>query len=297
MTAKSKEKAYQGFCAAVVIIIAALCVYPLLYTLIVSFCDPARIKFFGVLPIPKQFSLVAYVKVFSAGSYIGKAILVSVFRTVVGTVSSVLLCSLFAYSLSRNGLPGKKPVMYLLIFVILFNGGLIPTYLVIKQVGLLDNVWVYIFPNLINAWNVIIIKQSMEAVPKEIEESAQMDGVSDLRNFASIILPMSKPVLAAMAIFTMVGQWNSWFDAMIYVSPVYSQFWPLQYYTMISFNNLNQINQGSVGDIGSIIGIEDLNNMSIKMALTVVTSLPILAVYPFFQKYVTKGVYLGAVKG
>ncbi|MDR3318336.1 MAG: carbohydrate ABC transporter permease [Clostridiales bacterium] len=297
MTARSKERIYQGVCATVCVLVASVCVYPLLYTLIVSFCDPAHISFLGILPLPSQFSLTAYVKVFSAGSYISKAILVSVFRTAVGTVGSVLLCSLFAYALSRKGLPGRKPVMYLLIFVILFNGGLIPTYFAIRQVGLLDNIWVYVFPNLINAWNVIIIKQSMEAVPKEIEESAQMDGVSDLRNFINIVLPMSKPVLAAMAIFTMVGQWNSWFDAMIYVSSVHSSLWPLQYYTTISFNNLNQINQGGTGDVGSIIGIEDINNMSIKMALTVVTCLPILAVYPFFQKYFTKGVYLGAVKG
>jgi ABC-type glycerol-3-phosphate transport system permease component len=236
-------------------------------------------------------------KVLTSGSHILQAIGVSIFRTTAGTVLGVFLCSLFAYALSRKNIPGKKYVMYLLIFIILFNGGLIPTYLAIKQVNLLDNIWVYVIPNLINAWNVIIIKQSMENIPKEVEESAQLDGVNDLRNFSSIILPMSKPVLAAMAIFTLVGQWNSWFDAMLYISPARSGLWPLQYYATISLNNLNQINAGDLGDLGSILGIEGMNNMSIKMALTIITCLPVLLTYPFFQKYFTKGVYLGAVKG
>ncbi|MDR1093131.1 MAG: carbohydrate ABC transporter permease [Clostridiales bacterium] len=297
MTARRKENIYQGVCAAAVAIVAALCVYPLLYTLVVSFCDPASISFAAVIPIPKSFSFGAYAKVFSAGSSIGAAIGVSVFRTVVGTVSSAALCSVFAYSLSRKGLPGRKYVIYLLLFVILFNGGLIPTFMTVKQLGLLDNLLVYILPNLINAWYVIIIKQAMEGMPKEIEESAMIDGANDWRNFINIVLPGVKPVLAAVAIFTLVWHWNSWFDAMIYVSAAHSNLWPLQYFTTISFNNLNQINSGDTGDLGAILGIEGLNNMSVKMALTVVTCLPVLAVYPFFQKYFTKGVYLGAVKG
>ncbi len=297
LSAKFYEILYQVLCTGVCFIVAALCLYPLLYTLVVSFANPSDILFQFVIPIPTKVSLYSYIQVFTVSSFLGRAIAVSVFRTVVGTVLSVLLCSMLAYALARKNLPGRKYFMYLLIFVIIFNGGLIPTYLVIKSVGLLDNIWVYIFPNLINAWNVIIIKQSMEGIPAEVEESAMLDGVNDWQNFFRIVLPMSKPVIAAIGIFTLVGQWNSWYDAMLYVSSAHSDLWPLQYYATISLNNLNQVNNADLGDLESILGIKDVDNMSLKMALTIVTTVPILLVYPFFQKYFTKGVYLGAVKG
>lgn len=290
------ERVYQYFCILVCVTVAALCLYPLLYTLAVSVCAPERIDYRFVLPIPLEFSFRAYSQVFTVGDYIWRAILVSVFRTAVGTVLSVVVCAMLAYALSRKDLPAKRAFMYLLIFVILFQGGLIPTFLVIKEVNLLDNIWVYVLPNIMNAWNVIIMKQSMEGIPREIEESARMDGVGDLQNFLLMVLPMSKPVLAAMAIFTLVGQWNSWFDAMIYVSPTHSELWPLQYYATISLNNLNQINANNPNPSVNNFTVM-MENMSIKMALTVVTTIPILVMYPFFQKYFTKGVYLGAVKG
>ncbi len=289
------ERVYQAICFTCCILIAAACLYPLLYTLAVSVCAPERINYHFVLPIPMQFSLNAYKQVFTVGNYIWRAIGVSVFRTVVGTVLSVVVCAMLAYALTRKDLPGKKPIMYLLIFVILFQGGLIPTFLVMKELNLLDNIWVYVLPNIMNAWNVIIIKQSMEGIPREIEESAALDGVNDLQNFTLMILPMSKPVLAAMAIFSLVGQWNSWFDAMIYISSTRADLWPLQYYATISLNNLNQINANKPNpEVNNFTMM--MENMSIKMALTVVTTLPVLIAYPFFQKYFTKGVYLGAVK-
>ena len=297
LSAKFYETLYQVICTGVCFIVAALCIYPLLYSLVVSFAKPEDILYQYVIPIPTKVSLYAYIQVFTVSSFIGKAIAVSVFRTVVGTFLSVFISSMLAYAIARKNIPGKKYLMYLMIFLILFNGGLIPTYLVIKSVGLLDNIWVYVLPNIINAWNVIIIKQSMEGIPSEVEESAMLDGVNDLQNFTQIVLPMSKPVIAAISIFTLVFQWNSWYDAMLYVSPASSQLWPLQYYATISLNNLNQVNNADLGNLEEIMGIKDVDNMSIKMALTVVTTLPILCVYPFFQKYFTKGVYLGSVKG
>lgn len=184
----------------------------------------------------------------------------------------------------------------LLIFCILFNGGLIPTYVVIDGLGLTNNIWVYILPNVINVWNVIVIKQFFEGLPKEIEEAANIDGANEWNVFLKVILPMSKPVMAAIGLFTMVGQWNSWFDAYLY-APQMSEIWPLQYYIQISFNNLNQINQGNIEKIEAIIGIDNVDDMTVKMALTVIGCLPVLIVYPFFQKYFAKGVYLGSVKG
>ena len=297
LSAKFHENLYQVICTGVCLIVALLCLYPLLYTLVVSFASPSDILYQFVIPIPTRVSLYAYIQVFTVSSFLGRAIAVSVFRTVVGTVLSVFVCAMLSYAIARKNIPGKKYFMYLMIFLILFNGGLLPTYLVIRGVGLLDNIWVYVFPNIINAWNVIIVKQSMEGIPAEVEESAMLDGVNDLQNFLWVVLPMSKPVIAAISIFTLVFQWNSWYDAMLYVSPASSKLWPLQYYATISLNNLNQINNADLGNLEGIMGIQDVDNMSIKMALTVITTLPILCVYPFFQKYFTKGVYLGAVKG
>jgi len=249
------------------------------------------------LPIPKQFTVQAYAQVLTAGNYIVKAIGVSVFRTVIGTVTSVLFCSLLAYAVSRQNLPGRGVVIKIILFCILFSGGLIPTYVVIDSLHLTDNIWVYIVPNIMNVWNVIIIKQFFEGLPKEIEEAANIDGANEWTIFCSVIIPMSKPVIAAISLFTMVGQWNSWFDAFLYISNAHSELWPLQYYIQISFSNLNQINQGNLDKLEEILNIGTINDMSLKMALTVIGCLPVLIVYPFFQKYFTKGVYVGSVKG
>ncbi len=296
MSAKTSEKTYNVVITLICTITALLCLYPLIYTLLVSFCAPTDIDARYILPIPKKFTLQAYAQVITAGNYIVRALGVSVFRTVFGTAISLFACALLAYALSRRDLPGRGAVIKLLIFCILFNGGLIPTYVVIEGLGLTNNIWVYILPNVMNVWNVIVIKQFFEGLPREIEEAANIDGASEWRIFLNVVLPMSKPVMAAIGLFTMVGQWNSWFDAFLYVSQT-PDLWPLQYYIQISFNNLNQINQGNADKWQAIIGIGKVDDMTVKMALTVIGCVPILVVYPFFQKYFAKGVYLGSVKG
>ncbi len=297
MNAKAKEKIYDVAIVLICVLTALLCLYPLLYTLLVSFCNPADINATYFLPIPKKFTLQAYVQVLTAGDYILTAIGVSVFRTVVGTVTSLVACALLAYALSREGLPGRSAVIKLVLFCILFSGGLIPTYTVIDALNLTNSIWVYVIPNIMNVWNVIVIKQFFEGLPKEIEEAATIDGAGEWKIFISVILPMSKPVMAAIGLFTLVGQWNSWFDAFLYVDVAHSNLWPLQYYIQISFNNLNQINQGNIDHLEGIINIGTLDDMTMKMALTIIGCVPILVIYPFFQKYFAKGVYLGSVKG
>lgn len=296
MSAKVNERVYTIIITTICTITALLCLYPLLYTVMVSFCSPSDINSSYILPIPQKFTFRAYMQVFTAGDYILKAVGVSVFRTLVGTVLSLFACALLAYAVSRSALPGRGAIIKLLLFCILFNGGLIPTYVVIENLGLTNNIWVYIFPNIMNVWNVIVIKQFFEGLPKEIEEAASIDGANEWNVFLNVILPMSKPVMAAIGLFTMVGQWNSWFDAYLY-APQMSEIWPLQYYIQISFNNLNQINQGNLDKLEAILGIGNVDDMTIKMALTMIGCLPVLIVYPFFQKYFAKGVYLGSVKG
>ncbi len=297
MNAKAKEKIYSISILVICLLVALLCLYPLLYTLLVSFCKPSDIDASYFLPIPKKFTIQAYVQVMTAGNYILKAIGVSFFRTIVGTVTSLIACALLAYALSRQELPGRSAVIKLVIFCILFSGGLIPTYVVVESLNLTNSLWVYIIPNIMNVWNVIVIKQFFEGLPKEIEEAATIDGAGEWKIFIAVILPMSKPVMAAIGLFTLVGQWNSWFDAFLYVDTGHAHLWPLQYYIQISFNNLNQINQGNIDQLEGILNIGILDDMTMKMALTVIGCVPVLIVYPFFQKYFAKGVYLGSVKG
>ena len=296
MTAKTSERTYDISVFVICALIATLCLYPLVYTVLVSFCAPQDINASYFLPIPEKFTVQAYMQVFTAGDYIIRAIGVTIFRTLVGTLLSVAFCAMLAYALSRHNLPGRNAVIKLILFCILFNGGLIPTYLVIEGLNLTNNVWVYVIPNIMNVWNVIVIKQFFEGLPREMEEAANIDGANEWQIFASVILPMSTPVMAAIGLFTMVGQWNSWFDAFLYCGRA-SELWPLQYYIQIQFNNLNQVNQGNIDKLEGIINIGTLDDMTIKMALTVIGCAPILIVYPFFQKYFTKGVYVGSVKG
>lgn len=296
ITSKTSERIYDIIIFLICGIVALLCLYPLIYTVLVSFCAPQDINASYFLPIPEKVTVQAYMQVFTAGDYIVTAIGVSVFRTVVGTILSLVFCAMLAYAVSKSNLPGRGLVIKLILFCILFSGGLIPTYIVIESLGLADTIWVYIFPNIMNVWNVLIIKQFFEGLPKEIEEAAMIDGASEWKLFIRIVLPMSLPVMASIGLFTMVGQWNSWFDAFLYVRNN-SNLWPLQYYIQISFNNLNQINQGNLDALEGIMNIGTLDDMTMKMALTVIGSVPILIVYPFFQKYFTKGVYVGSVKG
>jgi putative aldouronate transport system permease protein len=296
MTSKTQEKIYDIVVYFLCALVALLCLYPLVYTILVSFCAPQDINASYFLPIPKKFTMQAYAQVFTAGGYILTAIGVSIFRTVVGTILSLIFCSMLAYAVSRSNLPGRGIVIKLILFCILFSGGMIPTYIVIEQLGLTDTIWVYIIPGIMNVWNVIVIKQFFEGLPKEIEEAATIDGASEWDIFLRVILPMSMPVMAAIGLFTMVGHWNSWFDAFLYVRNRHD-LWPLQYYIQISFNNLNQLNAGNLDALEGIMNIGTLDDMTMKMALTVVGSVPILLVYPFFQKYFTKGVYVGSVKG
>lgn len=292
------EKVYKTICYTVAIIVALASLYPLLYTLFVSLCskDEWTARNGLLLFLPSNPTLTGYSKVLGNGAYVLKATLVSVARSVLGTFLCVFFNVCVGYALSRENLPGRKTIMMFLLITMLFGGGLIPGYLTIKQVGLLNNFWCMVIPSIMSAWNVLIFKQFFEGVPKSLQEAAVIDGAGEFRLMTQVIMPMSKAVIAAIALFSFVGHWNSWFDAMIYIDNQHSELWPLQLYTMLNFNNLNQINQNPDMLINSALASE-VNTMSMKMALTIVTLIPVLVIYPFFQKYFSKGVYTGAVKG
>lgn len=289
------DKIFEGVCIALGVLLAVLCLYPLLYTLGVSICSESEWTDRNgiMLLFPTKPTFVAYKKIFGVGSYVVKALGVSLMRTVVGTITSVAVNALVGYILSRDSFPGKQAYIYLLLFTIFFSGGLIPNYIVIRELKLLNNFWSMILPNIVSAWNILIFKQFFMGIPKEIEEAALIDGIGELDLFIKIVLPLSTPVVASIGLFTMVGHWNNWFDVMIYIDQAHSDLWTLQYYIMINFNNLSQIDSSKV-EIGVGGGVTQLTQ---RMALTIVGFVPILCIYPFFQKFFKDGVYLGAVKG
>lgn len=291
----TRDKVYTSVCAACSIVFALICFYPLLYTIFLSFCTDAEwIESGGkIWYFPLQPTLTAYLKILSSTNTIIRALGVSFLRTALGTALGITINVLAAYALSRQDLPGKGIFLKIMVFTILFSGGLIPGYKTVESTGLMDSIWALIIPGLFSAWNVLILKQFIEGIPREMEESAEIDGASHLKKLWCIILPMSKAALSAICMFTMVGHWNNWFDVSLYIKD--STMWTLQYYIKVNFDNMAGMDQGQLDFI--INQGAAVSSITMKMALTVVSVLPMLIVYPFFQKYFTQGVYVGAVKG
>nr|WP_145405425.1 carbohydrate ABC transporter permease [Paenibacillus xylanexedens] len=268
-----------------------LTVLPFLYIIGNSFATEAEITERSFFLIPKVFSFSAYEYIFSS-STIFRSIGVSVFITVAGTLVNLFFTLTMAYPLSRSDFWGRNVLMNMVIFSMLFGGGMIPTYLVIRGLGLLDSYWALMLPGAISAFNLIVVKNFFQQMPPGLEEAARIDGCSDLGVLWRIVLPLSKPVIATFALFYAVGHWNNFFSALLYISD--SDKWPLQ----VMLRQIVLLSQASVGDMANM----DPNfvqppEQSIKMAVIVVGTIPILLVYPFLQKHFAKGVMLGSIKG
>lgn len=270
----------------------SLCtILPFLYILAGSFATDAELTTRAFFLIPKTVSLAAYKFIFSTGTLI-RSVFVSVYITVVGTAINLFFSFTMAYSLSRKGLAGRNVVMNLVIFSMLFSGGLIPTYLVVKGLGLVNTYWAVLLPGAISAFYMIVIKTFFQELPNELEESARIDGCTDLGVLWRIVLPLSKPVIATFALFYAVGHWNDFFSALLYLND--SSKWPLQ----VVLRQIVMLSQGSIGDLSSLDPtFVKPPDQSIKMAIIIVGTLPILLVYPFLQKHFAKGVMIGALKG
>lgn len=272
-------------------ILGILTVLPFLYIIGNSFATEAEITERSFFLIPKVFSFSAYEYIFSS-STIFRSIGVSIFVTVAGTLVNLFFTLTMAYPLSRSDFWGRNVMMNMVIFSMLFGGGMIPTYLVIRGLGLLDSYWALMLPGAISAFNLIVVKNFFQQMPPGLEEAARIDGCSDLGVLWRIVLPLSKPVIATFALFYAVGHWNNFFSALLYISD--SGKWPLQ----VMLRQIVLLSQASVGDMANM----DPNfvqppEQSIKMAVIVVGTIPILLVYPFLQKHFAKGVMLGSIKG
>jgi multiple sugar transport system permease protein/putative aldouronate transport system permease protein len=274
------------------VVICFIFVYPFWYVLIQSLSSGNAVD---AAWLPKNITFENYTKVFKMGT-IGHAVFVSVSRTVIGTVFSVFVCMLLGYLFSKDEMPCKKILYRILIVTMYISAGIIPTYLVYKFYGLTNNFWVYVLPNVVSAYNVILIKTYVEQLPASIEESAKIDGAGTMTIFMKIILPMCLPILATIIIFTAVGQWNSWFDNHLYAFQN-KNLMTMQYMLYRYLNEAERIMKEIKDSTINVEASALLTPRNIRMTITMVTVIPIIFVYPFLQRYFVKGIVIGAVKG
>jgi len=277
------------------IFIIVITLYPFLNVTAKSFNDPLDTVRGGIHIIPRVPTLQNYIGLFEGGSNLPTAFRNSVLRTVIGAVSGVLCCSMFAFVLSRGDFLFHRSFTIILVITMYVSGGLIPSFLLIRNLGLTNSFWVYIIPWLISAFNVIVIRSYIDTIPYSLQESAKIDGANDINIFFKIIFPLSKPVLATIALFIAVGQWNSWFDTYLYARGT-KELSTLQY-ELIKILDSAQSAATAQTDL-QMMGMRAAARSpeAIKMTITVIATVPILLVYPFLQKYFVSGITLGAVK-
>lgn len=273
-------------------VLVIVTVYPFWNIFIISINDATDAIRGGIYFLPRKLSLESYKVILGKKAFLD-SIKVSVARTVIGTPVSVLVTSMLAYVLSRKELVGKKFWNLLFVFTMYFGGGLVPYYMVLKNLHLLDTFWVYIFPLAMNVYNMILVKAYITSMPEELFEAAKIDGASDILVYFKMVLPLAKPILMTVGLFAAIGQWNSWFDANLYTTsqslkPMQSILVEILSQFQTDATRSSQMAAGKAG--------QTLTPTSIRMATTMVVTIPIIMVYPFIQKYFVKGIMLGAVK-
>ncbi len=272
-----------------------LCCYPLWYVFIYAISDPAQVASETIVLYPLGFSLYNLEQALQMEGILS-AFLVSVARTVLGTCCTVFSCTLLGYVFSKQHFPLRTFLYRMLTITMYVGGGMIPTYMVYRAYGLLNSFWVYIIPTMISAYYVILIKTYIESIPISLEESARLDGAGYFTVLTRIIFPMSKPIVATISVYAAVAQWNSWFDNHIYNFSK-KELTVLQY---LLYNFLNKAERLLEQMLNSSEGMDIdhlLSPFGLRMTVTLITVIPILLVYPFFQRYIVKGIMIGAVKG
>lgn len=276
-------------------IISALVIVPFLMLVSVSLSNEKDVVEYGYRLLPLRIDLAAYRFVFKNPKQILNAYKVTAIFSIVGTFFSVLIMAMAAFPLSQKNVRGRRAVSFYLYFTMLFNGGLVPTYILLTQYLHLDNtIGVYIFPGLVGVWNVFVMRTFFAGLPVEIFESMQIDGASAYNIFFKTVLPLSKPVLATMALMGFLTRWNDWYTAMLYVQD--ENLISLQYLLQRIMNNLKLVQEMSSSTL-SVGKAADVPSETVRMAMAVVVVGPALFVFPFFQKYFVKGLTVGSVKG
>ena len=267
--------------------------YPFINTLAISFNEGPDTLKGGIYFVPRIFTFQNYEEIFSDSSILS-AYTITILRTVIGTVFTLIFTGLLAYGLSKKYLRGRKFYMVLCTFAMIFNAGLIPTYMLYRDAKLINNFWVYILPAAVNIWDMILMKNFFQQLPEEVEESAEIDGAGTMRIFFSIVIPISMPIIATIAIFSAVGQWNSWYDAYIFCT-TRTDLHPIQTY-LYKVIALSQATSSNAAE-SQLLARLKTNVTTIRAATVVITILPIIFIYCLFQKHFIKGVMVGSLKG
>lgn len=288
-----KDRLVQVIVYIFMVLAVLICVYPFWYLVIYSVSDPAQAAR-GIYLLPKGFTLYAYQWIFRNTDF-DHAFFISTARTVISTALCLLGSSLFAYLVTKQEMIGRKFVYRFVIITMYLGAGLVPYYITMKAYHLNNSFLLYIVPGIINAYYVILIKTFIEQIPSSLEESAMMDGAGFFTIYSRIILPLSKPIIATVAVYTSVGSWNAWQDNYLLVQNPKLQTVQLLLYNCI--NQAQRLADSMKKGMMTAQGVGAVSEETIKMATTIITVLPIMLVYPFLQKYFVKGVMMGAVKG
>jgi len=285
---------FDVFNTVFMLIIIIVTLYPFWYCLIGSLNEGYDYIKGGVFLLPRAFSWENYRIVLREERLI-TAYRVTIFRTVIGTVTHLIFTAVFAYGITRKYLLGRSIYLKYAMFTMYFGGGLIPTYLLYINLNLINSFWVYIIPSLFSFYHVIILQSFFKTIPEALNESAMIDGAGEYRIFFSIIVPLSKPVMAAIALFTGVGHWNAYFDSMVFTTSTSLQ--TVQVYLMRIIREVEFAAKMAAESADLIPGLRRPNAETIKLATMIVATAPILAIYPFLQKYFVKGIMMGSIKG
>ncbi len=295
---KKKWSIFSVFNYLFLAIFAFTTLYPFIYILAYSLSDGVEAMNYPIYFLPRGFTFENYIQIFKDSTFLN-AYVITILRTVIGTILHVVLSALFAYALTRKNLPGKTFFTFFIFIPSIFSGGMIPNFILYRELGLINNFWVFVFPFLFSFFHIIIMRTFFQQLPSSLEESAQIDGASNFRVFVSIILPLSMPVLATIALFQGVFHWNDWFTGTYFVTeeslrPVQTLLNELLTESEALANAAQRASQtGTTVSTGMI----SVTPESLRMATLIVATLPIICVYPFLQKYFVKGVMVGSIKG
>jgi putative aldouronate transport system permease protein len=286
------DHAFDVMLYVIMIAAAIVTLYPFLNVLAISLNDSTDTVRGGIRIWPREFTFQNYTAIFRYPGLL-KGFENSVLRTVLGSIIGVLSASMVAFVLSRRDFQARKPMSMLFALTLYFSGGLIPVYMLIRNLHLINSFWVYLIPGLLGVWNVFVIRSYIDGLPYALQESAKLDGANDFTIYWRIILPLCQPVLATVALFIAVGHWNSWFDTYLY-NGSNEQLTTLQFELMKVIQSTETGNEAHNANAAQSMAA--VSPESIKMAITIIVTVPILLVYPFLQKYFVKGMTLGAVK-
>lgn len=274
----------------IMLLLSVAIMYPFLYCLAYSLSDSVAVAIRQITVFPVGFTLENYEKFFAQHN-IYSSVVISVLRTVIGAIYTLLITGLASYAMSKKTLPGRRALTIFLMIPMYIAAGTIPNYILMFKLGLYNNFWVYILPHGFWAFNMLLMRTYFDGLPAELEEAGKLDGAGDLRIFFQLIVPVSMPIISVIAMYSGVWQWNAWFDAQVYVTTSKLKSLAAVLQTLIMSAQTSQVSLASGGGV-----VVQSSPEGMRMAALIVTTVPIVCVYPFFQKYFVQGVMIGAVK-